>query len=132
MAIAAGEYGCDAWSFRRMLEAGAADSLQADATRALGITGFLQADAPCAARSLPLSSPCAPAIHAHAGAAAIRLIHLERFRDHARMEAVLFDGTLPAADGAVTLDPARPGLALRGEEAARFAAGSARHASRPI
>jgi len=43
MAIAAGEYGYDGWYFRRMLEAGAVDILQADATRAIGITGFLQA-----------------------------------------------------------------------------------------
>ena len=35
-----------------------------------------------------------PSIHAHAGAAATRLVHLEYFRDHARMEAVLFDGAL--------------------------------------
>src|ERR1044072_2080846 len=35
MNIAAGEYGYDGWYFRRMLEAGAVDILQADATRAL-------------------------------------------------------------------------------------------------
>ena len=33
MAIAAGEYGYDAWYFRRMLDAGAVDVLQAEATR---------------------------------------------------------------------------------------------------
>lgn len=124
MAIAAGEYGYDSWYFRRMLEAGAVDILQADATRALGITGFLQADALCAARSLPLSSHCAPAIHVHAGAAASRLVHVEQFRDHARMEAILFDGAPAVVDGAVAFDPARPGLglALREKEAARHAA----------
>ena len=41
MAIAAGEYGYDGWYFRRMLDAGAVDILQADATRALGVTGFV-------------------------------------------------------------------------------------------
>jgi L-alanine-DL-glutamate epimerase-like enolase superfamily enzyme len=124
MAIAAGEYGYGAWYFRRMLEAGAVDILQADATRALGITGFLQADALCAARALPLSSHCAPAIHAHAGAAASQLVHLEQFRDHVRMESLLFEGALPAVGGAVTFDAARPGLGLvlRGREAARHAA----------
>lgn len=124
MAIAAGEYGYDAGYFQRMLAAGAVDILQADATRALGITGFLQADALCAARSLPLSSHCAPAIHAHAGAAATQLIHLEQFRDHARMEAMLFDGALPVTGGAVSFDPARAGLGLtlRGQEADRHAA----------
>jgi L-alanine-DL-glutamate epimerase-like enolase superfamily enzyme len=112
MAIAAGEYGYDGWYFRRMLEAGAVDILQADATRALGITGFLQADALCRARSLPLSSHCAPSLHAHAGAAASQLVHLEYFRDHWRMEQLLFDGALRAVAGELTYDPARPGLGL--------------------
>jgi L-alanine-DL-glutamate epimerase-like enolase superfamily enzyme len=124
VAIAAGEYGYDAWYFRRMLEAGAVDILQADATRALGITGFLQADALCAARSLPFSAHCAPAIHAHAGAAATKLVHLEAFREHLRMEDLLFEGTLPIVDGMMTFDPARAGLGLvlRSDEAARHAA----------
>lgn len=124
IAIAAGEYGYDAWYFRRMLDAGAVDILQADATRALGITGFLHANALCAARSLPLSSHCAPAIHAHAGAAASQLVHLEQFRDHVRMEARLFDGALPVTGGAVMFDAARAGLGLvlRDGEVARHAA----------
>jgi L-alanine-DL-glutamate epimerase-like enolase superfamily enzyme len=112
MAIAAGEYGYDGWYFRRMLEAGAVDILQADATRALGITGFLQADALCRARSLPLSSHCAPSLHAHAGAAASQLVHLEYFRDHWRMEQLLFEGALPAVAGAIRYDATRPGLGL--------------------
>ena len=45
MDIAAGEYGYDLGYFRRMLEAGAVDVLQADATRCAGITGFLRAAA---------------------------------------------------------------------------------------
>jgi L-alanine-DL-glutamate epimerase-like enolase superfamily enzyme len=123
MSIAAGEYGYDGWYFDRMLRAGAVDILQADATRALGVTGFLQADALCAARSLPLSSHCAPAIHAHVGAAAPQLIHLEYFRDHVRMEGRLFEGTLPIVDGTVSFDPDRPGLGLtvREDEARRMA-----------
>jgi L-alanine-DL-glutamate epimerase-like enolase superfamily enzyme len=43
MKIAAGEYGHDALYFRRMLEAEAVDVLQADASRCLGITGFMHA-----------------------------------------------------------------------------------------
>ena len=50
MDIAAGEYGYDLPYFRRMLEAGAVDVLQADGTRCAGITGFLQAGR-CARRS---------------------------------------------------------------------------------
>ena len=42
MDIAAGEYGYDLWYFRRMLEAGAVDVQQADATRCAGITGFMR------------------------------------------------------------------------------------------
>jgi len=124
MAIAAGEYGCDASYFRRMLDAGAVDILQADATRACGITGFLQADALCAARSMPLSSHCAPAIHAHVDAAATRIVHLEYFRDHARMEPELFDGVLSVDEGALAYDSDRPGLGLvlRESEVRRHAA----------
>jgi L-alanine-DL-glutamate epimerase-like enolase superfamily enzyme len=124
MSIAAGEYGYDPTYFRRMLDAEAVDILQADATRALGITGVLQADALCVAYQVPLSSHCAPAIHAHVDAAATRLVHLEYFRDHARMEALLFDGALPVTGGAIAFDPNRPGLgiALREQEARRHAA----------
>ncbi len=70
MQIAAGEYGYDICYFRRMLEAGATDVQQADGTRCLRLTGFLQADAPCTAFSLPLSAHCAPALHLHAALAA--------------------------------------------------------------
>ena len=47
MQIAAGEYGYTPYYFRAMLEAGAVDVLQADATRCGGITGFLRAAALC-------------------------------------------------------------------------------------
>ncbi len=70
MKIAAGEYGYNPHYFRRMLEAGATDVQQADATRCLGLTGFLQADALCTAFSRPLSVHCAPALHLHAALAA--------------------------------------------------------------
>jgi L-alanine-DL-glutamate epimerase-like enolase superfamily enzyme len=43
MNVAAGEYGYDAFYFRRMLAAGAVDVLQADVTRCGGVSGFLQA-----------------------------------------------------------------------------------------
>jgi L-alanine-DL-glutamate epimerase-like enolase superfamily enzyme len=124
MAIAAGEYAYDGWYVRRMLDASAVDIQQVDATRALGITGFLQANAMCAARSLPLSSHCAPSIHAHAGAAASNLVHLEYFRDHARMEARLFEGALAPEQGELAYAAARPGLGLvlREPEAKRLAA----------
>jgi L-alanine-DL-glutamate epimerase-like enolase superfamily enzyme len=123
MRIAAGEYGYDAFYFRRMLEAGAVDVLQADATRCLGITGFLAADALCDARSLPLSSHCAPALHLHAALAAKRFWNVEWFHDHVRIEAMLFDGAPRLADGLIRADLARPGLGLafKRADAARYA-----------
>src|SRR5439155_12945794 len=47
MQIAAGEYGYDAFYFLQMLQAGAVDVLQADATRCLGVTGFISAAKLC-------------------------------------------------------------------------------------
>ena len=58
--IAAGEYGYDRFYFRRMVEAGAVDVLQADATRCAGVTGWLQAAAIAHAFAVPFSAHCAP------------------------------------------------------------------------
>ena len=123
MDIAAGEYGYDLWYFRRMLEAGAVDILQADASRCAGITSFMQAAALCQSRSLPLSAHCAPALHAHVGCALAPVIHLEYFYDHARIEHMLFDGALTPVDGALRPDISRPGMGLefRRADAANFA-----------
>ncbi len=123
-AVAAGEYGYDAMYFKRMLAADAVDILQADATRCLGFTGFLQADALCDAFGMPLSAHCAPALHVHAARASRRLVHVEHFFDHVRVEALLFEGTPVVDDGYLVCDGSRSGLGLelRAEEAARFAA----------
>jgi L-alanine-DL-glutamate epimerase-like enolase superfamily enzyme len=120
MAIAAGEYGYDAAYYRGMIDA--VDIVQCDATRCLGITGFLQVDAMCDASNMPLSSHCAPAIHAHAGAAARRLMHAEHFRDHVRLEQMLFEGTPDLVDGELVPHGPGLGLTLRATEAKRFAA----------
>jgi L-alanine-DL-glutamate epimerase-like enolase superfamily enzyme len=112
MDIAAGEYGYDAFTFRRMLEAGAVDVLQADATRCGGITGFLRVAALCDAFGIPFSAHCAPSIHVHPGCAAPRLIHLEYFHDHARIERMLFDGALDPVGGMLHPATDRPGLGL--------------------
>jgi L-alanine-DL-glutamate epimerase-like enolase superfamily enzyme len=121
--VAAGEYGYDALYFRRMLEVGAVDVLQADASRCLGITGFLQAGALCEAFQLPLSGHCAPALHLHAACAVLRLRHLEWFHDHQRIEAMLFDGAPRPAGGAIRPDLSRPGLGLelKRQDAERYA-----------
>jgi L-alanine-DL-glutamate epimerase-like enolase superfamily enzyme len=124
MEIAAGEYGYDAGYFRRMLEAGAVDVLQADATRCGGITGFLQAAALCTAHHLPLSAHTAPALHTHVCCAALPIRHLEYFHDHVRIEQLFFDGAAQPVNGALRPDRSRPGMgiALKTKDVERFAA----------
>jgi len=124
MAIAAGEYGYDIFHFRRLLEAGAVDVLQVDATRCAGITGFMRADALCKAHNVPLSAHCAPQVHAHAGCAAEMLLHCEYFHDHVRVEKTLFDGALSPKGGVLTPDASSPGLGieLKRADAKRYAA----------
>jgi len=112
MDIAAGEYGYDSWYFRRMLEAGAVDVLQADATRCAGITGFLVADALCESHCMPLSAHTSPSIHAHACCGAQRAINVEYFYDHARIEKMSFDGAIEVKNGLLTPDLTRPGFGL--------------------
>jgi L-alanine-DL-glutamate epimerase-like enolase superfamily enzyme len=112
MDISAGEYGYDCVYFRRMLEAGAVDVLQADATRCAGMTGFRQAAALCRAFNLPLSSHCAPSMHVHAGCAETPVRHLEFFYDHVRIEKMLFDGALEPVNGELRPDLSRPGSGL--------------------
>jgi len=118
--IAAGEYLWDAAEAARM--APAVDVLQVDPTRCLGITGSRLLDGIYAARGIPLSAHCAPQVSAHLCRATERAIHLEYFRDHARIESLLFDGAIRPVDGHLRPDPHRPGLglALR-DDAAAFA-----------
>jgi L-alanine-DL-glutamate epimerase-like enolase superfamily enzyme len=124
MDIAAGEYGYDVWYFRRMLDAGAVDVLQADATRCAGFTGFLQAAALCEAHHLPLSVHCAPALHVHIACSARPIRHVEYFHDHVRIENMLFDGVLQPTNGVLCPDLSRAGigLELKRADAERFAA----------
>lgn len=121
--IAAGEYGYDAPYFRRMLQAQAVDVLQADASRCLGITGFMTAARLCEAFHVPLSAHTAPSLHAHPACAVRALRHVEYFHDHARIERLLFDGFLAPRDGAIAPDLARPGigLELKTQDAQRYA-----------
>ena len=112
MDIAAGEYGFDLLHFRGLLEAGAVDVLQADATRCGGLTGFMAAAALCQAHGLPLSSHCAPALHLAACCCAPTAVHMEWFHDHARIEAMLFDGAPQPEQGLLRPDRSRPGLGI--------------------
>jgi L-alanine-DL-glutamate epimerase-like enolase superfamily enzyme len=122
MDIAAGEYGYDLPYFRRMLEAGSVDCLQADATRCAGISEFMRVATLCQSRSMPLSAHTAPSIHAHACCAAIPLRHLEYFHDHVRIERMFFDGALRPVNGVLHPDLSRPGLGLefKAQDAVKF------------
>ena len=129
--IAAGEYGYELQYFDEMIAAGAVDVLQADATRCTGITGFIKASALCESRSIPLSSHCAPSLHAHLGCALLPMRHLEYFFDHVRIERQLFDGFVEATNGEIRPDLSRPGLgvAFKQQDAERLSSSQIGRAS---
>ncbi len=113
MDIAAGEYGYHVPYFHQMLAADAVDCLQADVTRALGITGVLKVAALCDARGMDLSLHCAPQISGQVGTAVWHLRHLEYFHDHVRIEGLAFDGVIdPEPGGLLRPDRTAPGHGL--------------------
>ena len=124
MEIAAGEYGYDQYYFRHMLEAGAVDVLQADATRCEGITGFMHAGVLAQGFHIPFSAHTSPSIHCHPCCALTQFRHIEYFHDHARIEQLLFDGAAVPVQGNLAPDLSRPGigLELKRRDAQRFAA----------
>ena len=127
MEVAAGEYAYTTDYVRTMLQQGAVDVQQADATRCGGYTGFLQAAALCDAFHTDLSGHCAPALHLHVACAAPRLRHLEWFHDHVRIEHMLFDGAPRPRDGQIVPDLtcAGNGLVFKHADAARYAVAGA-------
>jgi L-alanine-DL-glutamate epimerase-like enolase superfamily enzyme len=112
MNVAAGEYAYDPWYVRKMLDAKAVDVQQADVTRCLGITGWLEAADIAHGFAVPFSAHCAPAIHAIIGCAAPAIAHIEYFHDHVRIERMFFDGVLEPEEGFLRPDPSRLGLGL--------------------
>jgi L-alanine-DL-glutamate epimerase-like enolase superfamily enzyme len=124
MGIAAGEYGYEPFYFRRMLQAGAVDVLQADATRCGGYTGFLRVAALADAFQIPLSAHTAPALHLPVCCAAPRLRHIEWFHDHVRIERMVFDGAPVPRHGVIApaLDRPGHGLVFKQRDARRLAA----------
>jgi L-alanine-DL-glutamate epimerase-like enolase superfamily enzyme len=110
--VAAGEYGYDLPYFRRMVQAGAVDCLQADVSRSAGITEWLRVAALAAAHNLEVSAHCAQSLTAHPAAAVPNLRHLEYFHDHARVDRLLFDGVLDPNGGVLRPDLSRPGMGL--------------------
>jgi L-alanine-DL-glutamate epimerase-like enolase superfamily enzyme len=123
MEVAAGEYGYRLVYFRRMLDAGAVDVLQADVTRCAGISELLRVAGLARAHQVPLSSHTAPGLHLHVMCALPGARHMEFFHDHVRFEERLFEGVRRPEGGSLQPDLGRPGhgLALREREAARYA-----------
>ena len=124
MDIAAGEYGYDLVYFKRMLDAGAVDVQQADATRCAGISEFLRVGALCEAANLPVSAHTAPSLHVHPCCAVARARNVEYFHDHARIESMFFDGAARPVNGRLQPDFTRPGIGLefKKADAQRYAA----------
>jgi L-alanine-DL-glutamate epimerase-like enolase superfamily enzyme len=119
--VAAGEYGYSPDYFATMATAEAVDCLQADATRCGGYTGWLKAAHLAEAHHLQISAHCAPNLHARVASAAVNLRHVEYFHDHARLEELLFEGTLSPEGGSMTVDaPPGHGLELKLADAARY------------
>lgn len=124
MDIATGEYGYDAYYFDRLTRIDAVDVVQIDATRCLGVTGFLASAALCHARHKPVSAHAAPQIHAQLCCSIPEARHIEYFSDHVRIESMFFDGALRLKNGLLSPDPDRPGLGieLKRKDAEKFAA----------
>ncbi|MFI6073992.1 enolase C-terminal domain-like protein [Actinoplanes sp. NPDC051343] len=120
--VAAGEYGYDLVYFERM--APYVDCLQVDVTRCGGITEFQRAAAVAAAHGLEVSGHCAPHQHLAVAAATANLRHLEWFHDHARIEAMLFEGAAHPIGGTAPVGGgAGNGLSFRGTDAAQWRVG---------
>jgi L-alanine-DL-glutamate epimerase-like enolase superfamily enzyme len=112
MDVTTGEYGYVLPDFRRFLIEDCIDVLQADCTRCGGFSGILAVSALCEAFNVPLSTHCAPQLHAQIGCALRPLRHVEWFHDHARIEHMLFDGALVPHHGLLAPDLRRPGLGV--------------------
>lgn len=121
--ITDGEYGYDLDYFRRLMSEQAVDVVMADLTRCGGITGFMKIATLCETWKVPLSSHCAPLLHAHPGCAAGPLRHAEYFHDHARIERMLFDGGPRLVRGAFEpdLSSAGHGIHFKWADAEQFA-----------
>lgn len=123
--VTAGEYGYHLPHFVALLEAGAVDCLQVDVTRCGGYGEWLRVASLAAGEGIELSGHCAPNLSVHGMAATSNMRHLEYFRDHERIERMLFDGALDPEEGALAPDVSRPGngLTLRESDAARYRVG---------
>lgn len=121
MEIAAGEYVWRLPDACALVAAGAVDCLQLDVTRCGGFSGWMRGAALAAAHGLDVSAHCAPALSSHAACATPNARHLEYFRDHARLEPMLFSGVPTVTGGTLAPPPdaAGHGMALR-EDAQQY------------
>jgi len=106
--VAAGEYCYEPRDAARLLDAGAVDCLQLDATRCGGYTGWFRAAALAETRGLQVSGHCAPYLHAPVAAATPALRHVEWFHDHVRIEQRLLEPAY-GAPGGLLAPSERPG-----------------------
>jgi hypothetical protein len=86
------------------------------------VTGFMTAASIAEGCHVPLSAHTAPSLHARIGAACRNLINIEYFHDHARIEAMLFDGAAKPDKGLLVADSSSPGLGLvfKEKDASRY------------
>ncbi|MGH3099120.1 MAG: enolase C-terminal domain-like protein [Streptosporangiales bacterium] len=123
--VTAGEYGYTLPYFASMVQAEAVDCLQVDVTRCGGYGEWLRVAAVAAASNIDISGHCAPNLSAHVAVATPNLRHLEYFRDHERIERMLFDGALTPRNGAMRPDLSRSGhgLAFKRSDAEQYRVG---------
>ena len=69
--------------------------------------------ATCEAFGMPMSTHCAPHLHAHVGCALRPVRHAEYFHDHARIERMVFEGALEPRGGRLAPDSSSAGLGVR-------------------
>lgn len=110
--IAGGEYGYSPRYFNDYLNMQCVHCLQADATRCLGYSGLLEIDTIAKNHNIPLSTHCAPSLHAAIACSLESLIHLEFFADHERIEKILFYGFPKIEMGHIQGNRKRPGHGL--------------------
>jgi L-alanine-DL-glutamate epimerase-like enolase superfamily enzyme len=124
MDIAAGEYGYDLPYFKRMLDVGAVDVQQVDASRCAGISEFLRVGALCDAANLPLSAHRCPSLHVHPCCALSHARNIEYFHDHVHIEQMFFEGALKPKNGRLYPDLSQAGMGLQFKDvdAQRYAA----------
>lgn len=121
--VTAGEYAYENFYVLQMVAAGAVDVMQLDATRLGGITGFLSGAEIAKAHHVPVSAHTAPALHLAVCCASPKVRHVEWFHDHARIEAMFFDGVPRPSRGHIAPDRTHPGhgLVFKHKDAERYA-----------